>query len=159
MPERSKKRPAEPVDANSLLLFHLDLFRRAEEFMQAYRDLPQDRPPPDWPRYFLLCQSIELVLKAYLVARGFPPRHVRQIGHSLKTLMSSAVGLGLAIGANARGEIEALDEAHAEHWARYPNPAAGGTKPVFIIDQFEPHVVELFGAVGKALGFKSSAQP
>jgi hypothetical protein len=55
--------------SNSPLLY-VDLFRRAEEFLQAYRDLPKDRPPPDWPRYFLLCHSIELALKAYLSWQG-----------------------------------------------------------------------------------------
>jgi hypothetical protein len=72
-------------------------------------------------------------------------------------LMTGAINAGLVVGPKARGEIEALDEAHAEHWARYPNPDAGGTKPVFIIDQFEPHVAELFDAVANAL-FKSSAR-
>jgi hypothetical protein len=152
---------AAAVDAmsNSSLLY-IDLFRRAEEFLQAYRALPKNTPPPDWPRYFLLCQSIELALKAYLVGHGTPASVLAKypIGHRLQILMTGAINAGLVIGPKARGEIEALDAAHAEHWARYPNPHAGGTKPVFIIDQFEPHVAELFDAVAKAL-FKSSARP
>gem|GEM_PF-6567937 len=37
---------------------------RAEEFYQAYRDFTAQSPAL-WPRYFLLCHSIELALKAY----------------------------------------------------------------------------------------------
>jgi hypothetical protein len=36
----------------------------AEEYRQAYYALPE-RTPISWPRYFLFCHSIELLLKAY----------------------------------------------------------------------------------------------
>jgi hypothetical protein len=42
-----------------------DLLNLAREYRQAYYDLRQVRPI-SWPRYFLFCHSIELVLKAYL---------------------------------------------------------------------------------------------
>jgi hypothetical protein len=45
-------------------LMPYEFLERAEEFYQAYRDLPA-RSPPSWPRYFMLCHSIELALKAY----------------------------------------------------------------------------------------------
>jgi HEPN domain-containing protein len=145
--------------SNSELLY-IHLFRRAEEFRQAYRDLPGSKPPPDWPRYFLLCHSIELALKAYLSGQGTSESNLREYPrrHSLKTLITDATNLGLSIGAKARAEIEKLDEAHANFWPRYPNRDAGGTKPVFIVDQFEPYVDKLFDAVEMAL-FKSKARP
>jgi hypothetical protein len=66
--------------------------------------------------------------------------------------MADAVDRGLTIGGLARREIEKWHEAHAAHWPRYPIPGVGGEKKlVFIIDQFEPHVDELFRAVSKAL--------
>ena len=45
------------------------LFQRAMEFKNAYRAVPET-PPFSWPRYFLLCHSIELTLKAYLALHG-----------------------------------------------------------------------------------------
>jgi hypothetical protein len=54
-------------------LYALDMLERAEEFLEAFRQLP---PPArrwiSWPRYFLLCHSVELGLKAFLVSRGVP---------------------------------------------------------------------------------------
>jgi len=144
----------------STLQLYLEYFARAEEFLQAYRDLPKDNaPPPNWPRYFLFCQSIELVLKAYLAWQGVNANTLKRFpfGHSLKALMAEAVSRGLAIGSLARGEIELLDDAHAKHWPRYPEPGPGGN-PVFVIDPFEPYVKELFEAVRDAL-FRSNAIP
>src|SRR5262245_22841692 len=134
------------------LRLHLELFARAEEFFQAYKDLPK-RAPPSWPRYFLLCQAAELALKAYLVWRGVSVRDLmkHEIRHSLKGLMTQAIDSGLAIGPLARGEIELLDEAHAKHWPRYPRPDEEVGKPLFVIDYFEAYVGELLRAVGDAL--------
>jgi hypothetical protein len=42
-------------------LLPFKVLKRAEEFVQAYRDLPKT-PPPSWPRYFLFCHAIELAL-------------------------------------------------------------------------------------------------
>ena len=51
-----------------------DALDRAEEFFKAYTQLP---PLPwgrwiSWPRYFLLCHSVEIGLKAFLAWRGVP---------------------------------------------------------------------------------------
>lgn len=43
-------------------LMPYEFLERAEEFYQAYR--PSPRSPPSWPRYFMLCHSIEVALKA-----------------------------------------------------------------------------------------------
>src|SRR5262249_58479319 len=50
-----------------------DLLILAREYRQAYYDLRQVAPI-SWPRYFLFCHSIELVLKAYLVQAAGPDR-------------------------------------------------------------------------------------
>ena len=47
----------------------LDFLELAEEFYQAFHDLPA-RLPPSWPRYFMLCHAIELAPKAYLAQHG-----------------------------------------------------------------------------------------
>jgi hypothetical protein len=122
------------------ILIPRDFLERAEEFYQAYRDLPIT-PPPSWPRYFMLCHSIELALKAYLTARGYSPTELRgEFGHDLTRLLTEAVSAGLPLGVLSRSEIEPLDEAHRKFWARYPNEIG---KPVFVIDGFETYAREL----------------
>ncbi len=118
---------------------------RAEEFYQAFRDLPPT-PPPSWPRYFMLCHAIELALKAYLSARGKSTSSLKKFGHDLRTLLSSAASAGLPLGVLSYSEIELLDEAHRNFWARYPKEDG---KPVFVIDQFEPYAVELLRHVAR----------
>jgi hypothetical protein len=126
-----------------------DLLKRSEEFYQAYMDLPPGSPPA-WPRYFMLCQSIELALKAYLAFHGASEGELmkQNMRHNLENLLTEAVGKGLLIGPLARGEIEQLNEAHSKHWPRYPK---NDGKPVFTIDQFEPYVIELIRHVARSL--------
>ncbi|MGO8798623.1 MAG: hypothetical protein ACLQE9_23480 [Roseiarcus sp.] len=52
-----------------------EYLHRAEEFYQAFRDLPA-APPPSWPRYFMSRHSIELG----------PPRHQEYHSHHCQTL-------------------------------------------------------------------------
>jgi len=68
----------------------------------------------------------------------------KPFGHELQELLGKAIEKGLEISQSARSKIEMLDEAHTEHWPRYPREDA---KPVFIISHFEPYVEELFDAV------------
>jgi hypothetical protein len=42
-----------------------DHLRLAEDFLQAYVDLPIRLPPQSWPRYLMLCHAVELALKAF----------------------------------------------------------------------------------------------
>jgi HEPN domain-containing protein len=125
-----------------------DFLERAEEFLRACRALPK-RTPPDWPRYFMACHAVELALKAFLAARG---RSVDELakgfGHDLKKLLDEAMSEGLTIGVLARGELEQLNEAHTRFWHRYPK---FDSKPVFIIDQFEVYIDELFRHVAQVV--------
>jgi hypothetical protein len=43
-----------------------DHLRLAQDFYQAFCDLPPRTPPQSWPRYLMLCHAVELALKAYL---------------------------------------------------------------------------------------------
>jgi hypothetical protein len=133
----------------------MEYLQRAEEFYQAYNDLPS-RNQPDWPRYFMLCQAIELGLKAYLAHHG--ANHTRLLGHDLRKLMRDADAAGLPAKPDTRFMIELLHEAHANHWPRYPrghgDPTDSG-KPVFIIDQFPPSVREILDAVASLIMVKS----
>jgi|SRR6516225_12095013 len=125
-------------------VLHLDFLKLADEFLWTYHHAPPTRPPY-WPRYFLLCHAIELVVKAYLALHGFTQDQLQDnFGHDLKKLLDEADKLGLAISQSARSEIKMLNEAHRRHWARYPRKVS---IPVFVIKHFEPSVEELFSAV------------
>jgi hypothetical protein len=119
----------------------IELLKLAEDFYQAYIDLPP-RNPPYWPRYFMLCHATELGLKAYLAYHGRTHEQLMQRGvrHNLRRLMSDAVSSGLSVKTETRDLLELLDEAHSRFWPRYPrghgDPADAG-KPVFVID---PHL-------------------
>src|SRR3981081_514159 len=121
-----------------------DLLDLAEEFFQAFKDLPLGEKMHSWPRYFLLCHAIELVLKAFLATRGVDDKQLKRYGHGLSDLLVSSKKQGLKIGILALGELECLDEAHSELWSRYPRKVA---KPVFLIENFEVYASELFRAV------------
>jgi hypothetical protein len=118
--------------------YALDALDRAEEFFEAFRQLP---PLPwgrwiSWPRYFLLCHAVEIGLKAFLALRGVSEAKLRtEFGHKIDPLMRAAICNGLNIGPLAATELMQLDEAHTKHWPRYPREEG---KPVFAIESFEP---------------------
>ena len=128
----------------------------AVEFLWTYRHSPSTSPPY-WPRYFLLCHSVELILKAYIAARCSltSDELKRDFGHNLEKLLDKAIAEKLPISASAAGEIKLLNEAHTKYWPRYPREEA---KEVFVIGQFEAPIEELFKAVRKALGVSGVAQ-
>ena len=134
------------LDDQPWLLFQ-DYLYRAQEFYDAFRQLPAGAPP-SWPRYFRLCHAIELALKAFLALHGATPKELRNnFRHKLELLTDKAVAKGLGLRPCVVNEIKLLDEAHRKHWPRYPRHEG---KPVFVIDQFEPYVVELLEAVSAA---------
>ena len=64
-------------------------FLRAEEAFQATDNFS---PVP----YYLLCRSIELSLKAYLLLKGYKKEYLkRKIGHNLKKLLSKVQELNI----------------------------------------------------------------
>jgi hypothetical protein len=111
-------------------------------------------PSPAWPRYFLLCHTIELALKGYLILRGVVHSKLRRkpYAHDLKRLLEEASRLDLRPSALTTKELGLLREAHVEFLPRYPTIEA---KPVFIIDQFERAVIKLLCAVGISMRGKN----
>jgi hypothetical protein len=59
-----------------------------------------------------------------------------------------ALAKGLNIGVLAASSLMQLDEAHTKHWPRYPREEG---KPVFAIENFEPYVRQLLGAVSQSI--------
>jgi hypothetical protein len=131
------------------ILRQFDYLERAEQFYEAFGDLPK-RPPPSWPRYFVLCHAIELALKAYIAAHGATARELQnfKIRHNLTALLNKAINKGLSLSASAQKDIKDLQEAHEKFWHRYPKEDG---KPVFVIDPFESAARELLKSVSKAL--------
>ena len=132
-------------------LYAHDALDRAEEFFKAFTQLS---PLPwgrwiSWPRYFLLCHSVEIGLKAFLASRGVTEPKLRtEFGHKIDPLMRVALAKGLNIGVLAASSLMQLDEAHTKHWPRYPREEG---KPVFAIENFEPNVRELLEAVSQSI--------
>ena len=128
-----------------------DLLNLAREYRQAYYDLRQVAPL-SWPRYFLFCHSIELVLKAYLAqAAGLTEDQLQKppFGHNIKNLLNRAIQCGLRLTANTKASIGLLTEAHTKHWPRYPMKKLN---TVVLIYQCEADADKLFVAVYAALG-------
>jgi len=126
-----------------------DLLNLAKEYRQAYYDLRQ-AAPLSWPRYFLFCHSIELVLKAYLAHHGLTEEQLRNppFRHNIKNLLNRAINCGLSLSGNTRITIGLLTEAHTKYWPRYPISRSVG---VTLRYQCEPHADKLFKAVFAAL--------
>jgi hypothetical protein len=127
-----------------------DLLNLAKEYRQAYYDLPVVEPI-SWPRYFLFCHSVELVLKAYLAqAANLTEDELRDppFRHNIKHLLDQAVSYGLSLSFNTTASITLLGEAHAKHWARYPIRSGS----VILIYRCEGDADKLFEAVFAALG-------
>ena len=127
--------------------FAFDYFAYADQFYCAFNKAPTFHPSISWPRYFLLCHSIELALKAYLAKYGATPQYLREfdLRHNLDRLVTEAVEKGLHLTPETQEGIRALAEAHAKFWHRYPRD--DGMIDVFVIEQFIPAAHELINAV------------
>jgi hypothetical protein len=87
--------------------------RYARHFLTAAQALPADPKFSPVP-YYLLCHSIELALKAFVMASGKPLDFVKnQLGHDLQKALKAANDLGLAAVAAVPPDEEAeIDKAH-----------------------------------------------
>jgi hypothetical protein len=133
------------TDPSSFL--HLEYLDHAIQFHDAFHELRERHPTASWPRYFLLCHSVELALKAFLLQRGATPERVREIElrHNFKNLLAEAVQKGLVLTPETQTAISTLAEAHSQYWHRYPKDE--GLKEFFTIEQFAPTAHELLNAV------------
>ena len=139
------------TDPNPFTAF--EYYAYADQFYDAFYKLGADHlhPSISWPRYFLLCHTIELALKAYLAKLGATPEQLRQLErrHNLARLVTEAVEKGLHLTPETQEGIRALAEAHAKFWHRYPRD--DGKIKVFVIEQFIRAVHELINTVCKEI--------
>lgn len=94
----------------------------ASAYVQAAEILiGSETPRIQQPIYFMLSHSLELALKAYLLAKGEPESGFRVLGHDLARAHARAAELGLKVqGENTVALIERLSEFHDTHFFRYP---------------------------------------
>jgi hypothetical protein len=119
----------------------------ADQFYSAFHELRKRPPPFSWPRYFLLCHSIELALKAYLAEHGATVDQLKDdFGHKLDKLVDKAAKKGLPLPTTTQETIKLLNKAHTGYRHRYP-----GEGPVYIIEQFIPTARELLTTVSDAI--------
>ena len=62
----------------------------AREFLDAAHLVRREKPVWFAPTYFLVCQSIELSLKAYLRGSGYSDKQLRRLGHDLEACVAAA---------------------------------------------------------------------
>jgi hypothetical protein len=67
----------------------------AREFLDAAQLVRQKKSATFPPTYFLVCQSLELSLKAYLRGSGHSDAQLRRLGHNLDECMSAAKAGGV----------------------------------------------------------------
>jgi len=147
--EHSLLRWSQPTEGEMISpIADLQYLELAEDFYQAFRDLPPNGPsgsPVSWPRYFALCHAIELALNAFLLIHGMTEEQLKRqpYGHNISALIAEAIKRGLNINAKVRSDIERLTEPHQKYWPRYPRQSGSAV----IIDQLEGSSVELLKAV------------
>jgi hypothetical protein len=137
------------TEANPFTAF--EYLAYADQFYYSFYKLPDLHPSISWPRYFLLCHSLELALKAYLAKLGATTEHLRKLErrHNLNKLLDEVVEKGLHLTSGTQEGIRALAEAHSKFWHRYPRD--DGIIEVFVIEQFIPAAHELINEVCKAV--------
>jgi hypothetical protein len=67
----------------------------AREFLDAAHLVRREKPVWFAPTYLLVCQSIELSLKAYLRGSGYSDKQLRRLGHDLDACVASARAAGV----------------------------------------------------------------
>lgn len=67
----------------------------AREFLDAAHLVRRDKPEWFAPTFLLVCQSIELSLKAYLRGTGYSDKQLRQLGHDLDESVAAARAAGV----------------------------------------------------------------
>ena len=126
-----------------------ELLDRAEVF-RDYQRASKSRP-----RYFLLCHSIELILKAYIASRRpITEDELKKLfGYDLLKLLDEAMRLGLNVSPSIESDIEKFIGAHREYLA-HPNEA---TYQMLVSEYFvERDIDELFEAVRQRMAGSSS---
>jgi hypothetical protein len=125
-----------------------ELLGRAEE-LRSYQKASKVAP-----RYFLLCHTIELILKAYIAwRRRITADELKNLfRYDLPKLLDEAMRLGLKVGPSAENNIEKLAEAHGEYLA---HPMEAANRVLVIEYLVERDIDQLFKAVRQKMAGSS----
>jgi hypothetical protein len=104
-------------------LLAINLIKDARSYVECAQLLVKQKPSAPYvpPKYFLLCQALELALKAYLAASGVRKKVLRnKIGHDLDVAFRRASRFGFAP-ADPRLQhlVDWLAPFHLDHFFRY----------------------------------------
>lgn len=84
----------------------------AVEYQLATKAIPLGRSISPIP-YYLLCRSLELGLKAYLLSKGFSQDELKKIGHNLSKLLNVSKREGIdQFYSLSKDEVEAIRRAN-----------------------------------------------
>ncbi len=104
-------------------IFGMQLFNDARAYLRAADTLIRDRSADiNAPIYFLMSHALELILKAYLVARGgFGDHEPRDLGHDIERAYAQAASIGLRLEDERSATlIRLLSDFHKSLVFRYP---------------------------------------
>ena len=133
-----------------------DFMEIAEQYWQAYRDLPvpTNRFAIYWPQYLLMGHAVEMALKAFLLSRTVSLADLRSKSHRLGKLRKMATKRGLSLdAATVRSIDKHLGPMHSNHLARYPDYRGGMSKGVVLASESEAAVDALMLAVRSSSPF------
>jgi hypothetical protein len=84
------------VPPSVLHISPLGFHRYASEFLKAAQGFKINDGFSPVP-YYLTCRSMELSLKAFLLAKGFPKKRLKEknLGHDLEKILEKAISMGL----------------------------------------------------------------
>ena len=119
---------------------HLEL---AYQFLEAYKH-GQNTPPLNWPRYFLACHAVELVMKAFLLKMGVSEDETQSLKHDLIAILERSIAVGLKVDNQIKSDIAELNIVHNGFWHRYPRTYAN---PIILINQFDQTIQRLFDVI------------
>lgn len=142
-----------PFSVPELPLHPQELFSRATQFRDAAThmvDMINGRP--NWPKWALVVQAIELVLKAAIVLfgeRGVQQPQGRQPSNrDLSALYDYAARYGMISRSDIVKDLPHLSELSATHYARYPQVPV---KAVALISQYNDLIEQIFADVRAVL--------
>jgi hypothetical protein len=132
-------KPPVPFSVPSLPFHSQELLARARQYRVVALtlvDIVDGRP--NWPKYTLLFQAIELALKAAIVSfgeRSVPkPAGPEPGNHDLSALYDYAIACGLIGRQQISDDLPHISELHVIHYARYPQVPV---RPVALISQYD----------------------
>ena len=129
----------------------MDVFISPSELLGRAEDLrTYQKASKVAPRYFLLCHTMELILKAYIASRRrITVDELKTLfGYNLTKLLHEAVRLGLNVSPSAENNIEKLIEARSEYAI---HPMAAVNRVLVVEYLVERDIDALFEAVRQKL--------